>query len=252
MHTFHPKFKDLRFKLGLQGNPTQDLGLDYEKIRDGTLTAEEFTLLKEAVRDFNDVSNGYGRIYIEVADPDRATFTYADMRNRAELIYSKDPFVLLVVDHAGLVDPQEKHSSTTDRLNEVLRGLKKMAMSFNRGSGMAVVALFQINREGWKMALKRKEKTGIAEYDLTALSYANECERSADVVTTSWMDNDLRDRARVQYQCLKSRDTRGFDTFIARVEWHCRRILTTHESIQDIGASNQEEAKKIQKALETL
>ena len=102
-------------------------------------------------------------------------------------------------------------------------------MSFNRGQGMAMVVLFQINRDGYKQALKRKEKSGTASYDLTALSYANECERSADVVTSSWMDNDLRNGNRVQFQCLKSRDQKPFEIFNARVEWPCRRIVTCNE-----------------------
>ena len=89
-----------------------------------------------------------------------------------------------------------------------------------------MIALFQINREGFKAAMKRKEKTGVASYDLIHLSYANEAERSADVVTSSWMDDDLAKANRVQWQCLKSRDQKPFEMFWSRVEWPCRRILT--------------------------
>ena len=51
-----------------------------------------------------------------------------------------------------------------------------MAMNFNRGEGMAVCCLFQISREGYKMAMKKgdKDPEKRGEYDLTNLSYANE------------------------------------------------------------------------------
>lgn len=168
----------------------------------------------------------YGRIHIEVADPDKSDFTMADLRQRAELLFSRDPRIrMIIVDHFGLMAPRKWVSSTTDRLNEVIRDAKRMAMSFNRGEGIAVVGLFQINREGYKAALKRKEKGHPATYDLTHLSYANECERSADVVTATWVDDDLMKANQVQFQCLKSRDQKPFERFVARVEWPCRRIL---------------------------
>jgi len=49
---------------------------------------------------------------------------------------------------------------------------------------------------------------------------------SSDIVTASWIDDDLRKENRVQFQCLKSRDQAPFEMFLARVEWPCRRILT--------------------------
>jgi hypothetical protein len=183
----------------------------------------------------------YGRIHIEVADPDKNDFTMADLRQKGELLFSHDPNIrMVIVDHFGLMAPRKWVPSTTDRLNEVLRDAKRMAMSFNRGQGMAVVGLFQINREGYKAALKRKEKGNPATYDLTHLSYANECERSADVVTASWVDEDLMKANRVQFQCLKSRDQKPFERFLARVEWPCRRILTCN----DPNLTPAEQAKK--------
>ena len=171
----------------------------------------------------------YGKILVEVADPDKSDFTVADLRHRAEVLHAQTPFRAIFVDHVGLMAPRKWVSSTTERLNEVIRDLKRLAMSFHRGQGTAVVALFQINREGFKTATKRKEKGGTAYYDLTALSYANECERSADIVTASWVDPDLIKANRVQFQCLKSRDQAPFETFQARVEWPPRRILTSRE-----------------------
>ena len=181
MHSLHGKFRDDRIRLGIQKSPGPNVGLDYGKIRDGKLTENEKTFLMDyVVPDFN--SGQYGKIHIEVSDPDKSDFNVADLRAKAELIYSKSPFNLLFVDHAGLLAPRQWVPSTTERLNEVLRDLKRLAMNFNRGAGMAVVNLFQISREGFKAAEKAAEKANAnggnyvnGPYNLTHLSYANEC-----------------------------------------------------------------------------
>jgi len=221
--------------LGVQKNPGPNVGLEYGKIRDGKLSklapAEKTFLMDYVVPDFN--SGLYGKINIEVSDPDKSDYNVADMRARAELIYSKSPFHLLFVDHAGLLSPRQWVPSTTERINEVIRDLKRLAMNFNRGAGMAVVNLFQISREGFKAAEKIAEKSQgtfvNGPYNLTHLSYANEVERSSDIVTASYLNDELRAANRALLQCMKSRDQAPFQNFYARVEWHCRRILTSQE-----------------------
>ena len=132
----------------------------------------------------------------------------------------KDPFKFLVVDHALLMSSRYKYSSTTDRLNEVIRDLKKTSSGFNRGQGIPILALFQLSREGFKHA----EKSG-GTYNLTHLSYANEAERSADVVITCWLGEEQKENSTIKYQCLKSRDQAPFDTFEAQVLWPLGRTL---------------------------
>ena len=178
MHGMHGKFKEIRIQLGVQKANGPTIGLNYDRIRDGEMTpAEKTFLLNHVIPDFE--SGIYGKIHIEVADPDKDDFTVADLKSKAELIHSKSPFSLLFVDHAGLMAPRKWSSSTTERLNEVIRDLKRLAMNFNRGAGMAVVDYFQISREGFKAAEKIAEKSngtfGTGPYNLTHLSYANEC-----------------------------------------------------------------------------
>ena len=220
IHSSHPKFEEDRKRLGVRRS------LDYAKLRDGDLTLTEKLFLTEVVvPDFNDPANQYGRLHIEVADPDKDDFTIVDLKGKAELLYSKDPSIrMITIDHAGLMQSRGKHSSTTERLNEVLRDSKKLAMSFNRGMGIAVLGLFQISREGYKSA----EKNG-GKYNLTHLSYANEAERSSDIVTASWVDEELRASNLVKFQCLKTRDDAPFPDFYAGVQWPCRRIFTTSD-----------------------
>lgn len=215
MHSALSKFKDV--------HPP----LKYDDVKRGKLSADEEQFLNHLLDDMEQgkQTGEYGAIQIEVADPDQSDFTITDLRSRAELLHSQTPYSLLIVDHVGLMQARGRHSSTTERLNEVLRDLKRMAMSFHKGSGIAVLGLFQISREGYKAAEKNEGR-----FNLTHLSYANEAERSSDIVTTTWVDDDLRSRSQVRFQCLKSRDQKPFDPFNASVQWDCRRIRTLRES----------------------
>lgn len=258
MHSLHPVFRDIRLELGIQKDPRVDVGLDYSDIKHGNLSPQEERFLFEHVVPHFETGPSvitadgepvrHGKIHIEVADPDKTDFTMADLRTKAEMLYADSPFQTLFVDHAGLMSPRKWMNSTTERLNEVLRDLKKMAMSFNRGQGMAVVALFQINREGYKRNEAKRDKGGVPLYNLTDLSYANEAERSSDIVSASWVDMDLMKKGRAQFQCLKSRDQAPFEPFYVRVEWPCRRMISCDE-MPDMGDQKREEvAQSIEKA----
>jgi len=225
IHTCHPKFRDTRRKLGIKKS------LDYTKMRDAELSAEEKTFLFDyVVPDLMDTENLYGSMYIEVADALKADFNVNDLRSKAELRFSQDPSVrMVVVDHAGLMSSRNRHNSTTERLNEVLRDIKKLSMSFNQGLGIAMLVLFQISREGFKSA----EKNG-GRYNLTHLSYANEAERSSDIVTASWVDDQLEESNLVKIQHLKAREDAKFKEFYAGVLWPARRIFTTNDVVPEM------------------
>lgn len=240
MHSTHPKWRAL-------GIPP----LDYQRVRDGELTELEELHLETIAQDFGDPANNYGLIHIEVANPDVSDFTVFDVRSKAELLYGRSgdedgagakKFSTIFVDHVGLMAPRKWVPSTTERLNEVIRDLKRLAMNFNRGQGVGVVALVQINREGYKAAMKsveaarkkgNEDELNRGKYNLTHLSYANEAERSADIITTTWVDDDLRALNRVQFQCLKTRDQQPFEPFTASVSWKQRRITTLNEMSVD-------------------
>lgn len=235
LHSISEKFNEVRLALGLQKDPHVSVGLPYKAIRDGKLDlwhprAEEY--LHDHV--IPDLDNGqatgeYGRIHIEVQNPDNPDFTSADLRSKAEVLYSGDPFGTIFVDHVGLMTSRNKYNSTTESLNEVLRDLKSLARGFNRGQGIAVVALMQISRKGFAAAQESKRKTGLAQFNLTHLSYSNEAERSGDRITTTWKDDELADQNRILFQCLKARDDEPFKIFYARIEWPCMRMFTTHD-----------------------
>ena len=242
LHTFHRKFRDLRVKYGIKKPPdktkkkddkdvdvdTHDNGLSYTKIRDAALSEDEKKFMEIVVDDLENCPE-YGDIHVEVPNPDKDDTTMVDIKARAEVINSATPFSILFIDHLILVSARKWVSSTTDRLNEVVRDSKKLAMNFNRGAGMAVMGLFQISREGFRAA----EKNG-GKYNMTHLSYANEAERSADVISASWLTDDLRKANVLFMQCLKSRDQAPFDEFYASFVPDPRRLITNLHAPEDI------------------
>lgn len=249
MHSLSPALKDKRLELGVEAEQGPMRGLNYGFIKQGKLGPKEEVYYKDHVIPHFETGptitlpSGepipHGRINIEVADPDKSDFTVADIRAKAELLYAENPFNVIFVDHAGLLSSRYRGSSQTDRTNEVMRDLKKLAMSFNRGQGIAVVALFQINRQGFKEASKRKEKGLPPTYTSADLAYANEAEKSSDVVTAAFIDSEYRNQGRVFFHCLKTRDGAPFEPFFSRVEWPCRRILHCDE-IPEFGEAGQE------------
>lgn len=246
MHSGHEKFDKVRPKG--KGDAVTVQGIQF-----GELSPKAKKFMKDyVIPDFNDPANNYGSIHIEVADPDKDAIKVADIRSRAETLFSKSPFKMIFVDHALLVAPRKWVSSTTERLNEVLRDCKRMAMNFNRGEGMAVCCLFQISREGFKSAMKKgdKDPEKRGEYDVTNLSYANEAERSSDIVTATWVDDDLRKESLVKFQCLKTRDHAPFERFTASVHWETRRLKTLDPN--EHGLNVEEVGKSIDDQIEAV
>lgn len=67
------------------------------------------------------------------------------------------------------------------------------------------------------------EVTGDHEYSTGGLLTHN-CERSADYVTTTYLDDALREAGRTIFCCLKNRDNPFFPPFEAGVDFTCRRV----------------------------
>ena len=191
--------------------------LDYRKVRDGELTPEEEAFYQEVIRDFG-------------SDPEYCDFdTYApdrdvnmdDIRMETELLHRQKEIGLVVIDHGGLAEPRrgKRNKDYVIELNSVIRDAKKLALHFNGGEGIPVLLLFQINRQGKDMADKND-----GHYRMSALSYANEAERSADVITTTYLNEDLRRKGKTIVCNLKNRDNPLFEPFEAAIDFRTRRL----------------------------
>lgn len=189
--------------------------LDYRKIRDGGLTEDEKIFYQQVIQDFN---NNKEYCQINVVAPDR-DMTIADIRLRTEMLHKQSDIGFVVMDHGQLVTPAKHHKDYVIELNGVIREAKKFALHFNNGEKIPALMLFQINRQGKEDAVKNG---GV--YKASAIAYANEVEKSADVITTTFLDAEHRKNGTTLVCNLKNRDNPIFEPFTASVDFEPRRI----------------------------
>lgn len=236
IHSHHSKFGQLKIDLGLADTKThQDIGLPTNGLRDGNLSPEQKKLYRAVCTDwaYGMQTGLYGRLYIEVPEMmSPKGYTVIDLRNRAEELHRTHELGLLVVDYGQKLASKQRYKNTTETQNEIAGDLKNLSVSFNRGEGIAVATAWQISREGWKAAVANAAKGEPRLYNETGLSYANEIERSADVVTAGFLDDELRKAGRIRMEILKARDSdRGDRGFLAKVNWPSRRMTSCDEEI---------------------
>jgi len=191
--------------------------LDYRKVRDGELTPEEEKFFQIVIEDFC-TNPDYGHFDVWAPDDDVSP---DDIRMEAELQHKNNEIGLLVVDHGGLVEPRKKKRNKDFgvELNSVIRDFKKLALHFNHGESIPLLLLFQINRQGKDEANKNEGR-----YEMKALAYANEAERSADIITTTYLNPDHRANKTTRFCNLKNRDNPQFNPFDAQVNFDSRYI----------------------------
>jgi len=194
--------------------------LDYSKIQDGELSPEE-----EEFFDFlcDDLENNpeYGdiRIYQPL---EGLSMSY--LKAWAAIEYRKKPFDVLYLDYIELMKSEGNFRDYTIELNQRIKDLKQFALHFNDGAGLPVVSAYQANRKGKDHADKNA-----GEYRLDALSYANEAERSADVILYSYLNDELRENNKVKIGCLKNRARSKFKQFEAKTHLAARKVYELSE-----------------------
>ncbi len=148
--------------------------------------------------------------------------TMLDIRMEAELLHKQMDIGFVVIDHGQWVEARKgkKNRDYTIELNSVVRDAKQFAMRFNNNEGVPVLLLWQINREGKEEADKNN-----GEYKLKAFTYANEDEKTADVVTTTYLNKTHREQSTTRLSNPKNRDNPPFEPFDAFVNFNSRRML---------------------------
>lgn len=213
--------------------------LDYRKVRDGELSSAEEIFFKIVIEDFT-TNPDYGSFNVWRPDDD---VTISDIRMEAELQHKQDEIDLLIVDHGGLVEArkQKRNKDYTVELNSVIRDTKKLALNFNHGETLPILLLFQINRAGKDEADKSEGR-----YRMKALAQSNEAERSADVITTTYLNDDHRKNGTTLFCNLKNRDNPLFDPFQASVNFASRRIYNVNLDAPGVSVEDHRvEANKI-------
>jgi replicative DNA helicase len=214
--------------------------LDYRKIRDGELTPEEEAFyFNHVIPDFN-TNPGY--CHFEVINPDKE-MTMADIRMEAELLHKQMELGFVVIDHGQWVEAAKgkKSKDYVIELNSIVRDAKRFAMQFNHNEGIPVCLLWQINREGKDDADKND---GL--YKAKALTYANEVEKTADYITTTYLNQDHRRNGTTRFGCLKNRDNPPFQPFDAMVDFTSRRMYSMNRTtLERPGMANDDDAQQI-------
>ncbi len=193
--------------------------LDYRKIRDGELNAEEEVFYKILLEDWQ---NCRDYCHFEIMAPAKE-MTIEDIKLDTELLHREFEVGCVFLDHGQEIEARKNKRGKGDyvmEINSVVRDAKRMALHFNQGEKVPVVMLFQINRQGKDEAAKNEGR-----YKMNAINYANQVEKSSDVISTTYLDDAHRQAGTTMFCNLKNRDNPLFQPFVAEVQFGPRRIL---------------------------
>ena len=199
--------------------------LDYRQVRDGELPAEKKQGLREVLDDFKTNPDYAWFKAITVTEP----LGVPALRRELEKIHREMEIGLVVIDYSELLEPPRRDQNHGVAMNSIYHALRELSLQFDRGNGLLglpLMVLHQTNRDGFERAVKAGGRYSSA----TALSWANEAERSASLVTWSFVDEGLSAVNKVRVGCLKNRDNPHFREFELDVHWPTKRL--SYESVE--------------------
>lgn len=175
-HSAHPKFKPIHAPIKITD------------FKNGLLNAEAEDFMRNCVLQDLYTNEQHGKLIIEYPGE---SFSMSALKKKLNKIQKKTDIDMIVLDYPELMepDPGQGGKDYTTTLNRIMKQIKQLAMTFRDGRGLFVLCPFQANRDGYERA---KKAGGI--YDLRALSYANEAERTADIVYSIFRDLEARDQ----------------------------------------------------------
>lgn len=206
----HSKYKNLAGKV------------EYEDVLYGGLTDLEQEFFEYASEDFEKRDDLGELILIQPKEALTPSLLEMEIYDReAELAEKGKTLDFVIVDYVGLMiqDRDKSYGDFNVDLNNILKRLKNIAMTFKEGRGLRMITPFQVNREGWKEAVKND---GV--YKLTALSNANEAERAADQIISLFMTDEMKRSGIMKIGCLKHRKGAQFVPFEATIDFGPRKI----------------------------
>jgi len=224
----HPEFKNMVGKVS------------YERFTYGQMSEQEQAFFDYASNDF-DSREDFGELYI-YQPPDHLTPSRVELMAydyNASLQEKGKQLDFLMVDYCGLMVPDkgEKYGDWNIDLNIIIKRLKNLSLQFDNGRGLRIISPFQTNRQGKTDAEKND---GI--YKLSALSNANEAERSSDLVISMFMTREMQKAGLIKISCLKHRRGALFPTFEAKIDFQSKNI---RDIIQKATGSSDEEVSVI-------
>lgn len=186
-HSKHPKFAS-------HGLPE---GLNSKDLKAGTLNAHEEEFFQEVVQDFT-TNPSYGHIYIYQLP------RHAGIAEVEKIMYSiqkKFDIDVVICDTLQLLKTNATRYTDRESMAGVLKSAKQMAVSFNKGRGVAFVSPWQVSRA----AKEQADSTG--RYVTQGLAETAEATNTPDIIVSILAPVDNTDRyANLSAQVLKHRD----------------------------------------------
>ncbi len=231
IHSSNGKFVTEWYREDLKnGLKNPYMGIDYRKVRDGKLNELERKRFEIVAQDFKETCKG--NIYLWRNE--KAGVNVAEIQRRAEMFHNKYDCNGIIVDHMGLCRPSvTSPNETVAQLNAVVTECRWMALNFARGRSVPVLGLFHMNRQG-KMRADKND----GRYDVSSISYANQIEKDADVITYTYLNDQLRKDGKFYLGNLKNRDNPLFDRMVGKIIWPSKRMRAIEIPTLDLDTSS--------------
>jgi len=163
------------------------------------LSEEEIAAYTEAVQDFSR-NESYGKlIVVQIPKGTRLGAVEAKLYRWQQ----ECDLDLCIIDSPDMLAPDVSFGDERHNLNWVINGVKGMAVSFNGGKGLPIIAPWQSSRAGQE----RLALTG--RYDKSAMADSAQVERRADIIG-GLIPND-KTPTKMMWQTLKNRDSEEVD-----------------------------------------
>jgi replicative DNA helicase len=207
----NPKYKNLIGKV------------TYDKVTYGELSDTEQDFYGLVTRDFSSRGEDFGNLFLyqptENLTPSKLEMLAYDYNARLTDVGKHLDF--LIVDYVGLMypDKSDHYGDFNVDLNGIIKKLKNLALNFDNGRKIRVISPFQINRTGHKEAEKND-----GQYKLSALSNANEAERSSDLIISTYFSDEMKKAGLMKICCMAHRKGAGFDPFEAHLDFGTRQV----------------------------
>lgn len=225
IHSSHGKFiTDWHRQDKKNGRDVPYVGLDYRKVRDGKLDDLEYERLKIVAQDFK--ANSKGKLYVWRPPMQVGT---EEVRKKAEMFHNKYGCDGIILDNIGNMKPKLRTNDFVTMINSVVTECRFLALNFARGNTVPVLGLFHMNRQG-----KLRADKADGRYDSAAISYANQLEKDADVITYTYLNDQLRQQGQFYMGCIKNRDNPVFPQFTGKIFWLTKRMRAIETSMLDM------------------
>jgi replicative DNA helicase len=225
LHSSHGKFITDWYEKDKKAGRVPYTGIDYRKVRDGELSDLELERFKLVAQDYRATSKGKFYIWRPTSNGTKIS----EIQRRIEMFHNKYGCDGAIIDYLGLCHPKYRSNNDIGNINNVVTECRWLALNFARGKTLPVLALFQMNRQG-----KLRADKNDGRYDFAAISYANQIEKDADVITYTYLNDILRAESKFYLGCIKNRDNPIFERMVGRIIWQTKRMRAIERSNFDM------------------